>query len=210
MRLSVRAFCLLWWTWKGPNDFPLPTWNAGCSVFLESRKVKSSKELPSGRRRRQSISNSSMSWRKQQVWTGGSSLHRPCSWLAPRGKNWIGMHTPQKSSNSLSYFCCSNSWFSLETGIVGHQRLFLANWQPKAEKKNAKTSVFRHRWQAWKVVRSITAVRQRRRTPSNWRCSFAFFESFLWHFNERQHAEMIFRRSRLFLCKNQENGTGKQ
>ena len=49
-RLSVRVCRLLWWTWKGSNDFPQPTWSAGCSVFLESRKVMSSKELPSGRR----------------------------------------------------------------------------------------------------------------------------------------------------------------
>ena len=33
------------------------------------------------------------------------------------------------------------------------------------------------RWQTWKVVRSIAAVRQRPRTPWNWRCSSASFES---------------------------------
>ena len=41
----------------------------------------------------------------------------------------------QKSSNSLIRFRCSNSCFLLETGIAGHQRLFLAKWHPKAEKK---------------------------------------------------------------------------
>ena len=47
-------------------------------------------------------------------------------------------------------------------------------------------------------------------TPRNWRYSFAFFESFLWHFNKKQRAEVIFRLSRPVSCKNQENGSGKQ
>ena len=81
---------------------------------------------------------------------------------------------------------------------------------PQIREETAKTAVFRQRWQAWKVVRSIAAVRQRPRTPRNWRCSFAFFESFLWHFNKKRHAEVIFRLSRPVLCKNQENGSGKQ
>ena len=81
---------------------------------------------------------------------------------------------------------------------------------PQSRGKTAKTAVFRHRWQAWQVVRSIAAVRQRPRTPRNWRCSFTFFESFLWHFNEKQRGEVIFRHSRPVSCKNQENGAGKQ
>ena len=81
---------------------------------------------------------------------------------------------------------------------------------PQSRGKIAKTAVFRHRWQAWQVVRSIAAVRQRPRTPRNWRCSFTFFESFLWHFNEKQRGEVIFRHSRPVSCKNQENGAGKQ
>ena len=81
---------------------------------------------------------------------------------------------------------------------------------PQSRGKIAKTAVFRHRWQAWQVVRSIAAVRQRPRTPQNWRCSFTFFESFLWHFNEKQRGEVIFRHSGPVSCKNQENGAGKQ
>ena len=81
---------------------------------------------------------------------------------------------------------------------------------PQSREKTAKTAVFRHRWQAWKVVRSIAAVRQRPRTPRNRRCSFAFFETFLWHFNKKQRAEVIFRLSRPVWCKNQENGSGKR
>ena len=41
----------------------------------------------------------------------------------------------QKSSNSLIRFRCSNSCFLLETGIAGHERLFLVEWHPKAEKE---------------------------------------------------------------------------
>ena len=48
------------------------------------------------------------------------------------GQNRIGTH---KSSNSLIRFRCSNSCFLLETGIAGHERIFLAKWHPKAEKK---------------------------------------------------------------------------
>ena len=81
---------------------------------------------------------------------------------------------------------------------------------PQSRGKTAKTAVFRHRWQAWQVVRSIAAVRQRPRTPRNWRCSFTFFQSFLWHFNEKQRGEVIFRHPRPISCKNQENGAGKQ
>ena len=37
-----------------------------------------------------------------------------------------------------------------------------------------------------------------------------FFESFLWHFKEKQRAEVIFTLPRPVWCKNQENGSGKQ
>ena len=90
------------------------------------------------------------------------------------------------------------------------RKAFTRQMTPQSREKTAKTAVFRHRWQAWKVVRSIAAVRQRPRTPRNWRCSFAFFEIFLWHFNKKQRAEVIFRLSRPVSCKNQENGSGKR
>ena len=48
----------------------------------------------------------------------------------------------QKSSNSLIRFRCSNSCFLLETDIAGHERLFLAKWHPKAEKKLRKRRFF--------------------------------------------------------------------
>ena len=48
----------------------------------------------------------------------------------------------QKSSNSLIRFRCSNSCFLLESDIAGHERLFLAKWHPKAEKKLRKRRFF--------------------------------------------------------------------
>ena len=54
------------------------------------------------------------------------------------------------------------------------RKAFPRQMTPRSREKTAKTAVFRHRWQAWKVVRSIAAVRQRPRTPRNWRCSFTF------------------------------------
>ena len=115
----------------------------------------------------------------------------------------------QKSSNSLIRFRCSNSCFLLETCIAGQERLLLAKWHPKPRKKR-RNGGFSTPLTCRKVVRSIAAVRQRPKTPRNWRCSFAFFESFLWHFNKKQRAEMIFRLSWLVSCKKQENGSGKQ
>ena len=44
--------------------------------------------------------------------------------------------------NSLIRFHCSNSCFLLETGIAGHERLLLAKWHPKSEKKLRKRPFF--------------------------------------------------------------------
>ena len=48
----------------------------------------------------------------------------------------------QKSSNKLICFHCSNSCFLSETGIAGHERLLLAKWHPKSEKKLRKQPFF--------------------------------------------------------------------
>ena len=48
----------------------------------------------------------------------------------------------QKSVSSLIRFHCSNSCFLLETGIAGHERLLLAKWHPKSEKKLRKRPFF--------------------------------------------------------------------
>ena len=54
--------------------------------------------------------------------------------LADRAKSNRYART-QRSSSSLIRFRCSNSYFLLETGIAGHERLFLAKWHSKAEKE---------------------------------------------------------------------------
>ena len=116
----------------------------------------------------------------------------------------------QKSSKEFDSFSLLKLLFLVRNWHCWSRKAFPRQMIPWSREKTAKTAVFRHRWQAWKVVRSIAAVRQRPMTPRNWRYSFAFFESFLWHFNKKQRAEMIFRLSRLVSCKNQENGSGKQ
>ena len=136
-------------------------------------------------------------------------LHRSCSRPAPRGKI-KSIRTHSEVSEEFDSFSLLKLLFLVRNWHCWSRKAFTRQMTPKSEKKTAKTAVFRDCWQAWKVVRSIAAVRQRPRTPPNWRCSFAFFESFLWHFNKKQHAEVIFRLSRPVLCKNQENGSGKQ
>ena len=136
-------------------------------------------------------------------------LHRPCSRPAPHGKiELVRMHS--EVIEQFGSFSQLKHLFLVRNWHCWSRKPFLVKWHPKAKKKTVKTAVFRHRWQAWKVVRSIAAVRQRPRTPRNWRCSFAFFESFLWHFNKTQHAEVVFRLSRSVSYKNQENGSGKR
>ena len=55
------------------------------------------------------------------------------------GQNQIGTHALR---NSLIRFRCSNSCFLLETGVAGHDRLLLAKWHPKSEKKLRKRPFF--------------------------------------------------------------------
>ena len=100
--------------------------------------------------------------------------------------------------------------FRVRNWHYSSRKAFTRPMAPQSREKTGKTAVFRHRWQAWKLVRSVVAVRQRPRTRRNWRCSFAFFETFLGHFDKKQCAEVIFWLSRLVSCKNEENGSGKQ
>ena len=137
------------------------------------------------------------------------SLYRPCSRPAPRGKI-ESVRTHSEVIEQFDSFSMLKLLFLVRNWHCWSRKAFTRQMTPQSREKTAKTAVFRHRWQAWKVVRSIAAVRQRQRTPRNWRCSFAFFETFLWHFNKKQRAEVIFRLSRPVSCKNQENGSGKR
>ena len=58
------------------------------------------------------------------------------------GQNRIGTHALRSHRRSLIRFRSSNSCFLLETGIAGHERLSLAKWHPKAEKKQWKRPFF--------------------------------------------------------------------
>ena len=136
-------------------------------------------------------------------------LLRLCSRPAPQGKI-KSVRTHSEVIEQFDSFSMLKLLFLVRNWHYWSRKPFTRQMTPQIREETAKTAVFRQRWQAWKVVRSIAAVRQCPRTPRNWRCSFAFFESFLWHFNKKQHAEVIFRLSRPVLCKNQENGSGKQ
>ena len=136
-------------------------------------------------------------------------LYRPCSRPAPRGKI-ESVRTHSEVIKQFDSFSLLKLLFLVRKWHCWSRKAFPRQMTPQSREKTAKTAVFRHRWPAWKVVRSIAAVRQRPRTPRNRRCSFAFFETFLWHFNKKQRAEVIFRLSRPVSCKNQENGSGKR
>ena len=136
-------------------------------------------------------------------------LYQPCSKPAPRGKI-ESVCTHSEVIEQFYSFSLLKLFFLVRNWHYSSRKAFPRQMTPQSWEKTVKTTVFRHRWQAWKIVRSIAAVRQRPRTPRNWRCSFAFFESFLWHFNKKQRAEVIFSLSRPVSCKNQENGSGKQ
>ena len=136
-------------------------------------------------------------------------LCRPCSRPAPRGKI-ESVRTHSEVVEQFDSFSLLKLLLLVRKWHCWSQKAFPRQMTPQSRGKTAKTAVFRHRWQAWKVVPSIAAVRQRPRTPRNRRCSFAFFETFLWHFNKKQRAEVIFRLSRPVSCKNQENGSGKR
>ena len=135
--------------------------------------------------------------------------YRPCSRPAPRGKI-ESVRTHSEVIEQFDSFSLLKLLFLVRKWHCWSWKAFPRQMTPQSREKTAKTAVFRHRWQAWKVVRSIAAECQRPRTPRNRRCSFAFFETFLWHFNKKQRAEVIFGLSRPVSFKNQENGSGKR
>ena len=57
-------------------------------------------------------------------------------------QNQIGTHALRSHRTVWFVFHCSNSCFLLETGIAGHERLLLAKWHPKSEKKLRKRPFF--------------------------------------------------------------------
>ena len=103
-------------------------------------------------------------------------LYRPCSRPAPRGKI-ESVRTHSEVIEQFDSFSMLKLLFLVRNWHCWSRKAFPRQMTPQSREKTAKTAVFRHHWQAWKVVRSIAAVRQRPRTPRNWRCSFAFFET---------------------------------
>ena len=136
-------------------------------------------------------------------------LYRPCSRPAPRGKI-ESVRTHSEVIEQFDSFSMLKLLFLVRNWHCWSRKAFPRQMTPQSREKNCENGGFSTPLTGMKVVRSIAAVRQRPMTPRNWRYSFAFFESFLWHFNKKQSAEVIFRLSRPVSCKNQENGSGKQ
>ena len=91
-------------------------------------------------------------------------LYRPCSRPAPRGKI-ESVRTHSEVIEQFDSFSLLKLLFLVRNGHYSSRKAFPRQMAPQSREKTAKTAVFRHRWQAWKVVRSIAAVRQRPRTP---------------------------------------------
>ena len=100
--------------------------------------------------------------------------HQPCSRPAPRGKI-ESVRTHSEVIEQFDSFSLLKLLFLVRNWHSWSRKAFTHQMTPQSREKIAKTVVFRHRWQAWKVVRSIAAVRQRPRTPQSWRCCFAFW-----------------------------------
>ena len=101
------------------------------------------------------------------------------------GQSRIGAHA-LRSHRTVWFVFAAQTWLLLETGIAGHERFSLAKWHPKAKKKLRRWPFFDITDRHEKLYGSIAAVRQRPRTPRNFRRSFAFLEYFLWYFNEKK------------------------
>ena len=91
-------------------------------------------------------------------------LHRPCSRPAPRGII-ESVRTHAEVSEQFDSFSLLKLLFLGRNSHCWSWKAFPRQMTPQNREKTAKTAVFQHRWQAWKVVRSIAAVRQRPRTP---------------------------------------------
>ena len=90
------------------------------------------------------------------------------------GQNRVGLRTHSEVIEQFDSFSLLKLLFLVRNWHCWSRKAFPRQMTPQSREKTAKTAVFRHRWQAWKVVRSIAAVRQRPRTPRNWRCLIWF------------------------------------
>ena len=138
-------------------------------------------------------------------------LHRPCSRPAPRGKI-KSVRTHSEVIEQVGSFSLLKLLFLVRNWHCWLRKACTRQMTPQIREETAKTAVFdsadRHeKLYGWS---RLYASAQGRHETGGVLFNFAFFESFLWHFNKKQYAEVIFRLSRPVLCKNQENGSGKQ
>ena len=132
-------------------------------------------------------------------------LYRPCPRPASRGKI-ESVRTHSEVIEQFDSFSLLKFLFLVRTGIAGHEKLFLAKWHPKAEKRLLKRRFFetadRH-----EMLYGRSQLYASAQDAMKLAVFFRHFRVFPWHFNKKQRAEVIFRP---VSCKNQENGSGKQ
>ena len=136
-------------------------------------------------------------------------LHRPCSRPAPQGKI-KSVRTHSEVIEQFDSFSLLKLLFLVRNWHCWSRKAFTRQITPQIREETGKTAVFRQRWQAMKSCTVDRGCTPAPKDATKLAVFFRFFESFLWHFNKKQHAEVIFRLSRPVLCKNQENGSGKQ
>ena len=103
-------------------------------------------------------------------------LHRPWSRPAPQGKI-KSVRTHSEVIEQFDSFSLLKLLFLVRNWHCWSRKAFTRQMTPQIREETGKTTVFRQRWQAWKVVRSIAAVRQRPRTPTKLAVFFRFFSS---------------------------------
>ena len=84
-------------------------------------------------------------------------LYRPCSRPAPRGKI-ESVRTHSEVIEQFDSFLLLKLLFLVRNWHCWSRKAFPRQMTHQSWEKTAKTAVFRHRWQAWKVVQSIAAV----------------------------------------------------
>ena len=124
-------------------------------------------------------------------------LHRPCLRPPPRGKI-ESVRTHSEVIEQFDSVSLLNSCFLLETDIANHERLLLAKWHPKP-RKNCEYGAKRHE-KLYGRSRLYASAQGHDETGG---VLSLFFESFLWYFNKKRRAEVIFRLSRPISWKNQ-------
>ena len=95
-------------------------------------------------------------------------LHRPCSRPAPRGKI-ESVRTHSEVIEQFDSFSLLKLFFLIRNWHCWSPKAFPRQMTPQSREKTAKTAVFRHRWQAWKVNGGSSRLKRvKNHGPSSW------------------------------------------